>query len=214
MSAVRLTSHCGLEPRRAVRYDGAVNGKALLLDGRIGDDATAETSVELATTWLRSRQWDVVALRLRDLEIAPCLGCFGCWMKTPGECVIDDDGRDVARRIVQSDLVVYFTPILFGGYSYELKKAIDRSIPNILPDFRRVNGEVHHKKRYARYPRIAAIGWGRRVTPDEEDIFETLVKRNAINMFAPKSAVSVLIPGDPDGVERRVEWTLGEAIDG
>jgi hypothetical protein len=187
--------------------------KALILDGRIDDDEMAETSLKLATAWLRDRQWDITTLRLRDLEIAPCAGCFRCWVKSPGECVIDDAGRDVARRIVQSDLVLYLTPIQFGGYSYELKKAIDRSIPNILPDFRKVNGEVHHKRRYAQYPSIAAIGWGRRLTAEEGEIFGTLVKRNAINMFAPKSAVSSLSPGDTDGIERRIEWALSEATE-
>jgi len=183
---------------------------ALILDGCIGEDRMAEQSLEVVKAWLHDRNWSVTALRLAELEIAPCMGCFDCWVKTPGECVIDDAGREVARRIVDSDLVVYLTPIQFGGYSYELKKALDRTIPIISPFFRKVKGEVHHKKRYARYPNVAALGWSKRHVDHEDDIFENLVRRNAINMHTPKTAVSVLGPGDAEAMARRIEWTLGE----
>jgi multimeric flavodoxin WrbA len=186
---------------------------ALILDGRIGEDVVAEQPLKLATEWLTARSWSVSVLRLNELEIAPCVGCFGCWIKTPGECVIDDAGRDVAKAIVQSDLVVYLTPILFGGYSYELKKALDRSISIISPMFRRIHGEVHHKKRYARYPSILALGWLKQRTADEEDIFKVLVERNAINMHAPKALAEVFeISESAETMERRVEWALSKAV--
>jgi len=185
---------------------------ALILDGRIDDDAMAARVQESAATWLRGRAWDVRCHVLKELEIAPCMGCFGCWIQTPGECVIADAGRDVARGIVQSDLIVYLTPILFGGYSYELKKAIDRSIPIISPLFRKVKGEVHHKKRYDRYPNLVAIGWSPRLADGEEDIFETVVRRNAINMHTKKAVSVVFRPGDDEEMSRRVEWALGEAV--
>jgi hypothetical protein len=51
------------------------------------------------------------------MKLAHCLGCFGCWLKTPGMCVEDDAGRQVARAIVQSDTTVLYTPATFGGYS-------------------------------------------------------------------------------------------------
>ena len=73
-----------------------------------------------------------------------------------------------------------------------------------------MKGEVHHKKRYARYPNVAALGWSKRLADYEDDIFENLVRRNAINMHAPKTAVSVLGPEDADARGRRIEWTLGE----
>src|SRR4030065_1858536 len=56
-------------------------------------------------------------LNLEGIRIAPCTGCFGCWVKTPGACVIDDPGRDVARAALHCDLLVILTPVTYGGGS-------------------------------------------------------------------------------------------------
>ena len=189
---------------------------ARILDGGRDDGISTVRAREIAEATLREHGWDVDVLRLAEIDIAPCIGCFGCWIKTPGECVIDDAGRDVARRIVQSDLVVYLTPVLFGGYAPDLKKALDRSISIILPFFKRVRragGEIHHVKRYARYPRLVGIG----IIPDRNDeegeIFETLIRRNAINMHAPAVESTVFSATDSDEtVVRRIEWALSEVI--
>ena len=119
----------------------------------------------------------------------------------------------MAKAIVRSDLVVYLTPVLFGGYSHELKKALDRSIPIISPMFRRVHGEVHHKKRYTRYPRVLALGWVEKLTIDEEALFQSVVQRNAINMHAPKALAEVFeISESPETMKRRVEWALSKVV--
>jgi len=129
---------------------------------------------------------------LREIDISPCLGCFGCWVKTPGVCVIDDTARGIAERVIGSNLLVYLTPITFGGYSSQLKKALDRTIPLILPLFKRIRGEVHHVPRYNRFPALVAFGVLPWVEPDSEDLFEALVHRNAINMHTPLADAQIL----------------------
>ena len=119
----------------------------------------------------------------------------------------------MAKAIVRSDLVVYLTPILFGGYSHELKKALDRSIPIISPMFRRVHGEVHHKKRYARYARVLALGWVEKLTIEEDALFQSVVQRNAINMHAPKALSDVFESReDNETMKKRIEWALSEVV--
>ena len=84
---------------------------------------------------------------LHAMKLAHCLGCFGCWLKTPGMCVEDDEGRRVAKAVIQSDATVFFTPVTFGGYSPDLKKMMDRFIQLISPYFQVERGEVHHPLR-------------------------------------------------------------------
>jgi len=141
---------------------------------------------------LTSAGYDTETIDLRRKTIAPCLGCFGCWIKTPGECVIDDDGRGVAREAVRSDLLVYVTPVTFGGFSSELKKAVDRFIPNISPFFARVRGETHHQRRYRRCPSLIGLGTLPQPNREAEAIFKTLVEHNALNWRSPRTAAAVV----------------------
>jgi len=189
--------------------------KALILDGGLDDGALTRGPGEIAADALRRAGWLAEAMVLREIDVAPCLGCFGCWVKAPGICVIDDPGRDVARRMIQSDLLVYLTPLTFGGYSSELKKALDRSIPNISPLFRLVRGEVHHVKRYVRNPRVVGIGVCASAPsdPEEEELFETLVHRNAINLHAPADGATVICVTEDDEAKReRIERAIEGVI--
>jgi len=84
--------------------------KALLLNGVGKNTQHLDNIGETIMRELRSLRWEAENLILRDIEIAPCVECFGCWVQTPGVCLIDDDARDVTRKMVGSDLVLYFTP--------------------------------------------------------------------------------------------------------
>ena len=183
--------------------------KALVLNGVGKDTRRLDRIGKLIVQELWSLQWEVENLILRDIEIAPCMGCFGCWVQTPGVCVIDDNAREITRKIIQSDLVLYFTPITFGGYSSELKKALDRSISLVSPFFTRINGEVHHQKRYVYAPKLLGMGILHR--PDEESkrIFKTLISRNAINLHNPAHAARVVYE---DQTESEIQGVIRAAL--
>jgi len=187
--------------------------KTLVLDGSSAGDAFADSVWAAIGGAGEAKGLVPDRLLLRDMKIAPCLGCFGCWIKTPGQCVIDDEGREVCRRIVGSELVIYSTPVAFGGYSGILKNALDRTIPNISPMFRYVKREVHHQKRYSKYPRLLAIGWLPVSELDQEDTFELLIQRNALNMHAPKASALVLQTSTQgDALSAAVDGALQEVI--
>jgi len=75
---------------------------------------------------LRDGGAEVELLCTRDLHINPCLGCFGCWTKTPGKCVQEDDIADLLPRLRQADVWVLATPLYFDGPSGPLKNVMDR----------------------------------------------------------------------------------------
>ena len=150
---------------------------------------------------LQANDFEVEEILLKEKEIADCLGCFDCWVKTPGICIIDDYGREVAASLINSDLLVFLTPVVFGSYSYQLKKALDRMIPLISPYFKKFKGEIHHKKRYPKYPSILALGLLEKVNEAQTEIFKELVKRNAINFHSPHFQAEVFAAVDLNNQE-------------
>jgi len=189
--------------------------RALVLNGALAGDETLAPVEEALLALLREVGTEVRGYSMRDFPLAHCQGCFECWTTSPGLCKTDGDaGREIAAAMIGSDLLVLLTPITFGGYSSEIKKVMDRSICLVLPFFRRVHGEVHHRRRYPGYPVLAAVGvLG---APDEEQtrVFRSLIERNARNMDSPATAVCVLPAGAPPSVLRdRLEVDLEPVID-
>ncbi len=170
--------------------------KALILDGTKSTNNESTMIFDLMLEELKKLNWEVISIVLEDKNIEYCTGCFGCWVQTPGECVIKDFEENVVRDMVHSDLIIYLTPIVFGGYSSILKKALDRQIGRVLPYFVKVNGEVHHSKRYEKQQSILSIGLLDKHDSEKEDIFKTLVARNAINMWAPFQRAIISLKGE------------------
>ena len=75
---------------------------------------------------LRDGGAEVELVNTRDLHINPCLGCFGCWIKTPGQCVQEDDMAGLLPRLRQAEVWVLATPVYFDGPSGPLKNLMDR----------------------------------------------------------------------------------------
>ena len=75
---------------------------------------------------LRAKGGNVRMLYLNDLNIRPCQGCYACLKG--GVCKINDDMKDIRKYVLESDLIVYATPIYWFGPSGQLKLAMDRSI--------------------------------------------------------------------------------------
>lgn len=105
-------------------------------------------------------------------RMSPCLGCFCCWHKTPGQCVIKDGYSDMGHLIHHSDEVVIISRYTYGGFSGFVKNVIDRCLGYVLPQFELSKGESHHQKRY-----------------DEDKPFTFIFHGNAITEEQKKSAV-------------------------
>ena len=83
-----------------------------------------------------------------DRTIRNCVGCFGCWIKTPGQCIIRDAYGDMGRLLSRCDELLIVSRCIYGSYSPFVKSVLDRSISYMHPDFVRRNGEMHHRRRY------------------------------------------------------------------
>lgn len=103
-----------------------------------------------------------------EAELEPCLGCFGCWIRTPGVCIHRNDrGAEFLGRIFDRDVLVIVSRITWGGYSPRIKSYADRMIPLLHPDFTKRFGEMHHRMRYRALPALLAAGYGAGTEPEE-----------------------------------------------
>lgn len=174
-----------------------------------GRGGTCRKIAETVAGESRAKGWTVTAYDLDGLTIKPCRGCFACWLKHPGMCAIKDDEESILKAMATSDVQVWITPITFGGYSPALKKALDRSIPNILPFFVKAHGEVHHPQRYEK--RRSFMAFGTLASPDAEAerIFHNLAQRNALNFGSVITESRVIYEGaEGAGVAGLVEGLL------
>ncbi len=73
-------------------------------------------------TWVKT-------LELSKLNLGPCLGCLGCWTKTPGRCVQRDDMDRIYRAISEADVIIESFPLYFYGIPGPLKTMTDRCLP-------------------------------------------------------------------------------------
>jgi putative sterol carrier protein len=86
---------------------------------------------------------------LKDLEIKHCIGCFTCWIKTPGVCVHKDDMPAILDKMVQAEVIVYATPLYVFTVSGLMKDFMDRIIPLAQPY---IIQRGHHYIHPPRYP--------------------------------------------------------------
>lgn len=168
----------------------------VILDGGASGDMDLSPVLDVLSHAIQADGGQVETFALREMKLAHCLGCFGCWVKTPGMCVEADAGREIAKAVIRSDVAVFFTPVTFGGYSPELKKMVDRFVQLASPFFQMDHGEVHHPPRYAHRPRLVVVGVQRHANPQEAHIFKTLAGRNAINLHPPSYAAEVVLATD------------------
>lgn len=187
--------------------------KALVLDGRTEQTAFNDMTLATLVSVLSNQGYEAEVVALREKSIHYCRGCFGCWLETPGICVIDDDAREITRKMIQSDVVVYLTPIVFGGYSHLLKKQVDRSIGLVHPHFDKVGDEHHHRKRYDQYPCIFGVGLQRDSEPELASLFRTHIQRNALNLHSPSAGTVTIHSGmESEVIRRAVEDELESVV--
>lgn len=77
---------------------------------------------------------EVDFITLKDKQISFCKGCLVC-QKT-GKCVIKDDVAKIMDKVIDSDIVVWATPIYYYEMSGQMKVLIDRLNPMFSMDYK------------------------------------------------------------------------------
>lgn len=116
--------------------------------------------------------------------VRPCIGCFGCWVRTPGSCVLPDSYQEMGKLLAETGQLILISRCYYGSYSPYVKNVLDRSIGYLQPFFRIVGGEMHHAMRCGNRMAITAHFYGDSITKQEEETAVSLVKANAVNLGA------------------------------
>ncbi len=118
-------------------------------------------------------------VKLGDEPITECIGCWNCWLKTPGRCVMKDQMTEFYADYVNSDTVILLMNTAQGFINHQAKAFFDRTIPHYHPYIEMVNGECHHVARYGRYPDMVFYYDNEGLTNQEEQVIEDYLYRTA-----------------------------------
>jgi multimeric flavodoxin WrbA len=156
--------------------------KIILLNGDPNPASDFQNYLHALARRLTASGHAVTQLDLAGLDLKGCSGCFGCWLKTPGECVKRDDSAQICRSAIGSDLLLLASPMTMGFTTALLKRAADQMIPIIHPYFLIEGGEAHHRARYARYPKFGLLLDSGDSDAEDVEITTAIWSRMARNM--------------------------------
>jgi multimeric flavodoxin WrbA len=95
---------------------------------------------------------------LAEKEIKHCIGCFACWVKTPGVCIHKDDMAELLEKYTSADVIVFATPLYVDNVGGIMKNFMDRLVPLADPHFEKdENGETRHVKKPGESPKLVVI---------------------------------------------------------
>jgi len=149
-----------------------------------GKDSNTNVMVSAFLRGAEDAGAQTVNIFLAEKEIKHCRGCFSCWMKTPGKCVIKDDMAGVLFLAAGADIIILATPLYFDNISGMLKVFMDRSIVSGNPHFQKdAAGESRHLlPKEARPPKLVMISNCGFPERSHFQVVSHWIKRAALNM--------------------------------
>ena len=121
--------------------------KVLVVNGSPRGEKSSTMCITRA--FLEGAGWtDVETIDISKSEINGCRGCFSCWSKTPGKCVIKDSMAEYLPKIVEASLVIWSFPLYACYFPGQMKNFMDRLIPLSLPYMDKSAESGGHPLRY------------------------------------------------------------------
>lgn len=146
-------------------------------------DLTTEKFAEIFPEYQANEETRIIS---DNGKIKHCTGCFGCWVKTPGKCVLKDGYENMGALLAHAKEVIIISRSSYGSYSPFVKNILDRSISYVLPFFTIRNNEVHHALRYETPFKLSVSFYGDGMAEQERALLEKMVQANSLN-FHPES---------------------------
>jgi multimeric flavodoxin WrbA len=150
-----------------------------------GKNGNTHLMVEEFSKGARKANAQIENILLVTKKIKYCRGCFNCWLKTPGKCVLHDDMKELLLKFRSSDIVVFATPLYIDNVTGIMKNFMDRLIPLLDPHLLTdTKGECLHTTRFNSPPKIAVISNCGFPEQTHFQVLRLLFKRIARNMHS------------------------------
>lgn len=142
-------------------------------------DGKKENMGKALYEYYKAKNEEVEFVSVSCLDIKPCYACGGCTYKTYGKCIVRDDMDQIVPLLMKGDIIFYTSPIVWGGFSYNIKKVIDKMALTGSRFYKVKNGELV-KGTISNIKKLVGIGVSDRVSDKERKTFENLIKEMGI----------------------------------
>ena len=176
--------------------------KVLALNSSPRSEGQSKTGIMLnrLVLGMRDAGAEVEVVDLRKKTIRNCSGCFTCWTKTPGLCIHKDDmSSELFPKFIESDLVVYATPLYHFTVNATMKTFIERTLPILQPFFEESGEATKHPLRHefpksvvlsvAGFPEMSAFdqlsSWARFIFGKSDSLVAEIYRPAAESMTMP-----------------------------
>ena len=105
--------------------------KVLILSGRPRKGGNSDLLCDEFMRGAIESGHHVEKIRVADKKVASCRACYYC-RATEGECVIEDDMKDILQKMIDADVIVLASPVYFYSIDAQLKAVIDRTVARWL----------------------------------------------------------------------------------
>lgn len=169
--------------------------KILVLNGSPKKDASDTMHITRAFLdgMKDAAKQEIKTINIIDKHIEYCKGCFAC-MRNGGNCVHDDDMKELLTEVLESDLLVLSYPLYCYGMPAPLKAFMDRTLPLSSMAMEKQGDRYRHSRRadytHLRYLMVCGCGF-----PNSKNNFEP-AQMQFRQMF-PNNTTLICVPESP-----------------
>lgn len=98
--------------------------KIVVLEGSPNKNGSSNILAERFICGAKEAGHGIDVIDAAHANIHPCTGCIHCGYEGP--CSQNDDMNEIRQKILDSDMIVFVTPLYYYGMSAQLKTLIDR----------------------------------------------------------------------------------------
>ena len=107
--------------------------KILVLNGSPRENGNTKQMIRVFQESATKNGHQVIVVDVFKKNVNDCIACEYCHGKGAGQCVQNDDMREIYAIMKETDMLVIASPIYYHGITGKIKCVIDRFYANLYP---------------------------------------------------------------------------------